>query len=61
MYRFLTAVELMAAFACGLCLAGAITFTALTIAATKLWIGAAVFFVIFAIATNLKPKKPYDY
>jgi hypothetical protein len=51
---FLSAVKFIAAFAAGLCLAGAITLAALTVFAIKLWLGAAVCFVIFVIAANLE-------
>jgi len=53
---FLTAVKWIASLACGLCLAGAFTLAALQVVATRLWLGAAVCFVIFAIAANLERK-----
>jgi hypothetical protein len=60
---FLSGVKWIAAFASGLCLAGAITLAALQVVATKLWLGTAVCFAIFVIATNLEranPRRPYD-
>jgi hypothetical protein len=59
----LSAVKWIAAFALGLCLAGALTLAALQVVATKLWLGAALCFAIFVVATNLEranPRKPYD-
>jgi hypothetical protein len=51
---FLTAVKWIASLACGLCLAGAITLAALQVVAMRLWVGAALCFVIFVVATNLE-------
>lgn len=51
---FLTAAKWIASVACGLCLASAITLAAFQVVATRLWLGAAVCFVIFVIATNLE-------
>jgi hypothetical protein len=56
-------VKWVAAIACGFCLAGAITLAALQVVAIRLWLGVAVCFVIFVIATNLERanlQKPYD-
>lgn len=54
MMRSPTEMASGASVACGLCLAGAITLAALQVVATRIWLGAAVCFVIFVIATNLE-------
>jgi hypothetical protein len=59
---FLTIVTWAANIACGLCLVGVMIITALVGDATRLWLGAAVCFVVWVIAANLriraeKPKK----
>jgi hypothetical protein len=53
---FLTVVTWTATIACGLCLVGVMIITALQGDTTRLWIGAAVCFVVWVIASNLRTR-----
>jgi type IV secretory pathway VirB6-like protein len=56
MYWVLTVVMLIACTAFGLCIAAAITLTAWGGNATKVWLIAAPFFVIWVIFANLRNR-----
>jgi hypothetical protein len=53
-WRVVSAVKWIASFAFWLCLAGAIAMVMLQVVATKLWLGAAVFFAISIVAATLE-------